>query len=404
MIQPGFPVGPIPMGEATGEILDGAVSGPMVGESGGFGTGVGRLTGGANFWFGVEYLMYFIKESPVPIPLVTSGITTNPISGAVGQTGTQTLIGNNAYNDNPYSGIRFRAGVDFAGTGFGIEGSGFMLNQQDTTLHYPTATVAPSILGVPFASVTQQSEAVALLRFPDTVSGTSDFRLRTNFSAWELNLGYSCHWALVDWAYVGYKQLNLTEGLFLNNTFRTLQPDVGTYLGGLLPEGSVGQITDSFRTRNDFYGGQFGAVKRLIYRHYALEARTAIGFGNTRQRIAIDGQSSLNGGPAVSGGLFAQPSNIGTEVRNQFSVVPEVGLTLYAQVFRNTVAFVGYNFLYWNNVVRPGYEIDRTINLQQTPFGPPYNSSAQPLQPSVLEKRSTEVILHGLNAGLAIQF
>jgi hypothetical protein len=28
--------------------------------------------------------------------------------------------------------------------------------------------------------------------------------------------------------------------------------------------------------------------------------------------------------------------------------------------------YVGYDFLYWNEVVRPGNEIDRTLNLSQS--------------------------------------
>jgi hypothetical protein len=362
------------------------------------------LIPGCQVWAGAEYLMYFMNGSRVPVPLVTSGVSTNPVSGALGETGTQVLLGDQRFNTSTYHGARVRLGVDITDCGVGIEAIGFLLDQQTTTAGFPSASQAPSVLGIPFISQEANTEAIALITSPNTVEGEISFKLRTNLSGAEGNLGYALNLDFIDWGYVGYRYLNLTEGLFMTSNFRALGVGAVSFLGVAQPVGTLGTIEDSFRSRNDFQGGQFGAVKRILYRNVAFEGRAGIAFGNTRQRVEINGFSSVNGGTPVQGGLLAQPSISGETVRNQFSVVPEVNLSVFVQLADSVVAYAGYNFLYWNNVSRPGYEIDRRVNLTQTPFGPSFTATAQPQQPAVLLHRSQDLIVHGLNAGLAIQF
>ncbi|MGG7379585.1 BBP7 family outer membrane beta-barrel protein, partial [Escherichia coli] len=61
---------------------------------------------------------------------------------------------------------------------------------------------------------------------------------------------------------------------------------------------------------------------------------------------------------AVVGGLLALPSNIGNFQRNRFGVVPQVGLKVGYNLTDNLRVYVGYDFLWWCNVVRPGDQID----------------------------------------------
>lgn len=400
---------PAPVAEAAGPPLDGAPVGESVGEvihtgRGGLLAKMDSIIPGCQVWAGAEYLMYFMNGSRVPVPLVTSGVSTNPVSGALGETGTQILLGDQRFNTGTNHGARVRLGFDIVESGFGIEAIGFMLNQQTTTVGFPNASQSPSVLGIPFISQELNTEAIALVTAPGTVEGDISYKLRTNLSGWEANLGYACDLGVMDWGYVGYRYLNLTEGLFMTSNFRALDAGAVSFLGVGLPAGSTGTITDSFRTRNEFQGGQFGGVKRIVYRNVAFEGRAGVAFGNTRQRVEINGFSSADGGTPVQGGLFAQPSNSGETVRNQFSVVPEVNLSIFVQLCESVVVYGGYNFLYWNNLSRPGYEIDRRVNVSQAPFGPTFNATAQPPQPAVLLHRSQDLIVHGLNAGLAVQF
>jgi len=127
-------------------------------------------------------------------------------------------------------------------------------------------------------------------------------------------------------------------------------------------------IRDSFGTNNDFYGGQLGTTMSYQRNRLTLDMRTTVALGSTHQRLNIEGsqvrtlpgQAPLN----FQGGLLALDSNIGTFTRNQFSVVPEVGLNVGYQVTEHLRTFVGYNFLYWTNVIRPGDQIDREIDVK----------------------------------------
>jgi hypothetical protein len=71
-----------------------------------------------------------------------------------------------------------------------------------------------------------------------------------------------------------------------------------------------------------------------------------------------------------TGGLLAEASNIGHFSHTVFSVVPEVGVNVGYQFMPWLRGFVGYNFLYWSNVIRPGTSIDRGIDVTQIPNFP----------------------------------
>ncbi|MGI9428364.1 MAG: BBP7 family outer membrane beta-barrel protein, partial [Bythopirellula sp.] len=64
---------------------------------------------------------------------------------------------------------------------------------------------------------------------------------------------------------------------------------------------------------------------------------------------------------------FAHPDgfnvgNIGVFERDEFSMIPEVGLTLGYNVTPRLKVTGGYSLLYWSNVVRPGDQIDLDVN------------------------------------------
>ena len=67
------------------------------------------------------------------------------------------------------------------------------------------------------------------------------------------------------------------------------------------------------------------------------------------------------------GGLLATGPNLGNFSQTAFSVVPEVTLNVGYQLTPTLRAYVGYNFLYWTNVIRPGDQIDRVVDLSFVP-------------------------------------
>src|SRR5262249_59032381 len=84
-----------------------------------------------------------------------------------------------------------------------------------------------------------------------------------------------------------------------------------------------------------------------------------------------------SGGKPFSGpgGLLDLGSNNGLRSRNRLTYVQEVGLNVGYQISRHLSAGVGYTFLYWDDVARPGGQLSRNLNPQLIPsshqFGGP---------------------------------
>ena len=93
--------------------------------------------------------------------------------------------------------------------------------------------------------------------------------------------------------------------------------------------------------------------------------------GDTHQTVNINGATRITtpGGATtvLPGNLLAQPSNIGHHARDQFSVIPEVGVNVGYQLTRNLSVFAGYTFIYWSNVQRPGDAISPLVNSTRVP-------------------------------------
>jgi hypothetical protein len=61
------------------------------------------------------------------------------------------------------------------------------------------------------------------------------------------------------------------------------------------------------------------------------------------------------------------PGNIGHFEHNRFTVVPELTLTVSYDINSHWRVFGGYNFLYWSDVIRPGDQIDRVLDVTNVP-------------------------------------
>ena len=89
-------------------------------------------------------------------------------------------------------------------------------------------------------------------------------------------------------------------------------------------------------------------------------------------------------GPSAAGGFFAQSTNSGQFSRNQFAVAPQVQLEGGYRLQNGVRLFVGYDFLYINNVVRPGNQIDTTVNTTSNAVITPPGTLAGAARPAPL--------------------
>jgi hypothetical protein len=163
----------------------------------------------------------------------------------------------------------------------------------------------------------------------------------------------------VDWT-LGYRYVKLDESL-------AIREDLMSQADGTLANFNV---SDVFATENVFNGMELGLVWDTYRGRWSSELAARFGVGNNRRKVAISGAtSSVIQGAAFSdpGGLLALPSNMGTYEDDEFVVIPELTVSLGYQIAPRVRFLIGYTIIYWNNVVRPGDQIDLNVNTDQLP-------------------------------------
>jgi hypothetical protein len=102
--------------------------------------------------------------------------------------------------------------------------------------------------------------------------------------------------------------------------------------------------------------------------------------------------------------LLALPgANQGRQTTNWFVVAPEVAVQIGYQITEHFRVQVGYEFLYVNDVVRPGDQIGLTVNPKLVPTSPAFGSNPGLNQPAPAF-RQEEFWAHGLNVGIAFSY
>jgi hypothetical protein len=320
-----------------------------------------------NRWYGsAEYLLWFIRGDSLP-PLLTTGPINASVPGALGQPGTAILYGNNSYQNNPYSGVRLRGGYWFGDChGLGLDVGGFILG--GNSRNFTASSMGSPILTRPFFNALtglQDTELVAGPGLAGTFSAVNTFFLYGAEANLRRNFLCGCNWFIDGFA--GWRLLGLNESLSMTENLAA----VSSTNPGLLPAGSTFSVNDRFATSNLFNGGQIGAIGEYRLGRWSVDLRTSVGVGGTMQFVNVSG-STTSAAPGVlpttsPGGLLALSSNIGPHTRSMVSFIEEVGINLGYQFTNHIRGFVGYNFLFWSNVVRPGQQIDLNVNPNLLP-------------------------------------
>ncbi len=231
----------------------------------------------------------------------------------------------------------------------------------------------------------------------------------TRLSGWQVNaaltpvgLGWQGPPTLV--LLGGLRNLDLNEDVMIGDQYTLLAPSSG-FLGSPLPTGSLVTVGDRFKATDHFYGGQLGARGEFHLGPVTIGLQGKVAVGCTQQLVLITGSTSVGQSQTLQapGGLFAQTSNIGRTSHNALGVVPEGVVNLGVNLTNNVRASLGFTFLYWNDVVRPGAQIDRVINPSLVPSSPLYGSG-NPLAHPTPFFQTTDFWAAGLNVGLEVRF
>jgi hypothetical protein len=321
------------------------------------------------------------------------------------------LLGASNVDFDAFSGGRLTLGtwLDEAGT-IGVEGRGLLLERRLLAPRFSSDPLGNPGLGVPFFNTLTNQEDFATFASPNNLVGT----IQTTFTSqlWGAEASLFVNTIRLDTftldVLAGFRYAGLQENLTLQANSAPL-PGVGAaFAGAVVPPPGITGIIDQFRAENHFYGGQLGAQAEWRHGPFAVNLAGRVALGATHHVLDVAGESTLSVGPVgpsrtVPGGLFAQPSNIGHLSTDLFAVIPEVEVKLVYEVTRHLRAHVGYNFMYWSSVVRPGAQINRNVNPAQAPtfgeFGTPGGSA----QPAPL-LTTTDFWAQGLTFGLELRF
>ncbi len=365
-----------------------------------------------SWWLTSEVLLWWNRSSQVP-PLVT---TSSPqFNGIVGQGDTRVLLGG-SFGDTYHVGGRIGAGYWFGENECrGIDARVFWV--APTTATFSANTNQFPLLARPFFNINgtlsdpnfpfgQSSEVIA---GPGVAVGSVTAAMKSTVWGGELNyrrylIGDST--ARID-LLAGYRYLNVTEQLTITERFaRTADSDPNVGIPAI-----SGVINDSFRTENQFHGGQIGITGTFQRGRWSLDPRATVAFGTVHQTVEINGSQALtfaNGLTTTTpGGLLAVPgANIGRFSQDKFAVVPEVGLNVGWQATERLKLFVGYNFLYLSSAVRPGEAIDTRLDAARVPNLLPPGSGAplvSPIRPQP-QFSTSGYFIQGISFGFAFKW
>ncbi len=336
--------------------------------------------GVSQVWVRGEFLAWWVKSAGVPALLTTSSTPLPAIDnnvGALGRNDTVVLLGGKQLDEQFRPGARFSVGGSFDECGMrGFDASVFFTSRRDDTftandaqfpqLFRPFRAANAGIPGIgnqpgEYREIVYSLPAGVGGRF---VADTTSFFWGADVN-FRRNLYRGCTSQLD--AFVGFRYLHLDEELHVREDIRvnTFNPLVG------VPVGSTISISDRFRTTNDFYGGQFGADYEYKRDKWSVGVRSSVALGGTRERLSVAGSQVVTvagaAPQAFNGGLLALNSNIGNRQDNRFAVVPETTLRVGYQFSERIKLTAGYDFLYWSNVIRPGDQIDRVLDVNRIP-------------------------------------
>jgi hypothetical protein len=355
------------------------------------------------WWFRADYSLWWTRGNRLPPMVTTSPPNTAPNdAGVLGLPGTDILFGDHRVDTDVRHGGRINFGRWRDDDQFmGIEFSFMGMGGADT--RYTATSQGNPILARPFYDIEVDAMASLLTAYPSVLDGTID--INTDSEMYSAGVLLRRNWIAeagcrVDFL-CGYRYFRFGEGLSVVENL------VSTDLTNtLIQYGTQIDVYDSFDTKTNFHGGEIGLSAEVFHGSFSLCALAKLGIGGVRQVVTVDGSTIVTTPgdpptPPAPGGMLALPTNMGKRARNDFALLPELGVTLNCQLTECLTLTFGYSFLYLTEVVRTGDQIDFTLNPTQFPrSNVPF--AGQP-RPSPLFK-TTGLWAQGLNIGGALEF
>ncbi len=375
------------------------------------------------YWGRLEYIEWFADGMDLP-PLVTSSRDPLPPvdeAGVLGAEDTTILFGNHSTLKGWRSGYRLTLGTWLDDCQhLGVEWDYFKPENKSRGFRATSNGINDPILARPFFNINPRDpdtedfdpparQDAQLIGYPEIVGGQVEAGASTSLVGSGLRMRYnlcccqqaSCHacggctggsGSRIDFL-LGYRYLRLKDRVMVSEELVTFDEEVPISI----------DVEDRFATRNTFHGVDLGVVWQSDWNRWSCEALGKIALGNNQQRVNVEGstdRSTQEEEAENNGGLLATQTNIGKRTRDEFAVVPELGVTLGYQLTRRVRATLGYSLIYWSPVVRAGDQIDLDVNPD---YLPPVEDPEGPARPRRLF-HETDYWVQGFNLGLDARF
>lgn len=362
-----------------------------------------------SFWFRGAYLLWWFKSGPLPVPVVTTGSTTG--RGALDQPDTTVLFGNSKFNYENFNGFLLESGLWLDEHHYwGLEAGGFLFEKKSTSNEFSSDVNGNPVLARPATNTLTSMPFGFLVSSPSAFSGS--IAISSSARLWGLNVDLVRNLAATPRfradLICGFQYLDLGENLTFSQNSTVLTEGAIVFNGVTQPSGSVVNILDQFQTRNRVYGGQIGGRFEFYRDSWFIGAITKVSLGPNQQSLDISGSTTVTppGGAAQSamGGFLAlNGTNIGMHSTNWFVIVPQVSLQLGYQLSDHILVHVAYDFLFINDVVRPGNAVNPNINPTFLPTSSTFGAFTGLPQPRV-PFREEDFWAHGVEFGLELRF
>ncbi len=363
-----------------------------------------------NVWFRDEYVGWWAQGGLTPA-LVNSS-TTGSLPGNV------TLYGNTTYNNDYRSGDWVQGGMwlDCCHT-HGIQGDYFFVGRQSSPFF--ASSDGDPILTRPFTDATTGLPAEELIAVPGIVVGNISIDNHNSLQGagvlGRCNLCCCCDccdkskWCddccwngenccRTDFVY-GFRYYNFADNLGIREGLTSIDPTSG------VPIGTQFDISDSFVTQNNFYGGEFGIIRQRYKGRWMTETTAKVALGDMDSIVWINGSTVVSfPGQTTAfnrGGLLALDSNIGRHEHNAFVAIPQINFRIGYRPTERLTLLAGYTFMYFSQIGRAADQIDTTINPQLIPpVTPPVTG---PLRPA-FNFHPSDLVLQGITLGAEYSF
>lgn len=302
-------------------------------------------------WLATDFYHATAQGTLLP-PLVTAAPNGNAVglAGALGQTSTTMLFGGRRALNDFRPGIRANAGMWLSeDSRFGVDGTFLYVGNATESFARATDPNGPILAQPVTFGLTGTALAIPVgILGPGSISAHASSAIIGGDANFRYGLTTSERGRLD--LILGYRYLRLRDTVEV----------ASLHTAGGFPQLDTA-FADSFRTLNQFHGGQIGlGGTHRIFDRLTLTTKATVALGENISDVTISGRTISPLGNSETG-LMTGSGNIGNTRERMFSVIPE-GTVKLGWDFTDRIRLnAGYSILYWNQVRRAADQIDTTI-------------------------------------------